>query len=140
MTQAPKSEEPKSQDKEKPSFSDKAADILLKVIMAGRAAGGTIGAGWSLFKESDVPKAIASAVIGLGISYGANLLKQKQIYVECLGSNGNLDGKHPGDKIWAAFGNRVGWRNNDECIKYLDVKPSLSSPQGILPWFVLLGG
>jgi len=75
MTQAPKSEEPKSQDKEKPSFSDKAADILLKVIMTGGVAGGGIGAGWSLFKESDVPKAIASAVIGLGISYAAKMLQ-----------------------------------------------------------------
>jgi hypothetical protein len=74
MTQAPKSEEPKSQDKEKPSFNDRLADIVLKVVMTGGVTGGSIGAFWSLFKESDVPKAIASAVIGLGISYGASLL------------------------------------------------------------------
>jgi hypothetical protein len=59
---------------EKPVLSDKIADILLKVVMTGGVAGGGLGAAWSLFKESDVPKAIASAVIGVGISYGASLL------------------------------------------------------------------
>ncbi|PSB04985.1 NTPase (NACHT family) [filamentous cyanobacterium CCP2] len=42
--------------------------------MTGGVAGGGFGAFWSLFRESDVPKAIVSFLIGLGISYGASLL------------------------------------------------------------------
>jgi GUN4-like/NACHT domain len=60
---------------EQDSLNDKIADIAVKVFMAGGIAGGGLGAFWSLFKDSDVPKAIASAVIGLGISYGAKLLQ-----------------------------------------------------------------
>ena len=65
---------PTPEPEPKPALSEKIADIMLKVIMTGGAAGGGLGAFWSLFKESDVPKAIASAVIGLGISYGASFL------------------------------------------------------------------
>ena len=42
--------------------------------MTGGIAGGGLGAFWSLFKNSDIPKAIASAAIGLGISYAAKML------------------------------------------------------------------
>ncbi|MEO1210162.1 MAG: GUN4 domain-containing protein [Cyanobacteria bacterium J06638_20] len=59
---------------EKPSLNEQIADIVLKVIMAGGVTGGGIGAFWSLFRESDIPKAITSAVIGLGISYAARML------------------------------------------------------------------
>jgi hypothetical protein len=58
-----------------PTLNEKIADIALKVVMTGGVAGGGLGAFWSLFKESDVPKAIASAVIGLGISYAAKMLQ-----------------------------------------------------------------
>jgi hypothetical protein len=68
MTQEPES-------KPKLSLEEKITDILLKVIMTGGIAGGGLGAFWQLFKESDIPKAIASAVIGAGISYGAALLQ-----------------------------------------------------------------
>ncbi|PSB56409.1 NTPase (NACHT family), partial [filamentous cyanobacterium CCP1] len=63
-----------NQSKEKVSLSEKIADIVLKVVMTGGVAGGGFGAFWSLFRESDVPKAIVSFLIGLGISYGASLL------------------------------------------------------------------
>lgn len=56
-------------------LNEQIAEIALKVIMAGGLAGAGIGAFWQLLVESDIPKAIASAVIGLGISYGATLLQ-----------------------------------------------------------------
>ncbi|MBE9100078.1 GUN4 domain-containing protein [Vacuolonema iberomarrocanum] len=59
---------------EKPPLNEQIADIALRVIMAGGVTGGGIGAFWSLFRESDIPKAIASAAIGLGISYAAKML------------------------------------------------------------------
>ncbi len=65
MTQPPNPKSP---------LNEQIADIALKVIMAGGVTGGGIGAFWSLFKESDVPKAIASAVIGVGLAYGAKLI------------------------------------------------------------------
>lgn len=65
--------EPSNQSPKSP-FNEQVADVVLKVIMAGSFAGGGFGAFWSLFKESDLPKAIASAVIGVGLAYGAKLL------------------------------------------------------------------
>jgi hypothetical protein len=56
-------------------LNEQIADIALKVIMTGGVAGGGLGAFWSLFKDSDVPKAIASAGIGLAISYAAKMLQ-----------------------------------------------------------------
>ncbi|MBF2051150.1 MAG: hypothetical protein EDM05_025695 [Leptolyngbya sp. IPPAS B-1204] len=70
-----KSGEKSAEPAAKPTFSEQVADILLKFVMAGGVAGGGFGAFWSLFKDSDVPKAIASAVIGLGISYAAKMLQ-----------------------------------------------------------------
>jgi hypothetical protein len=72
MTQEPNSHETSP---EKAPFSEQLADIVLKVVMTGGIAGGGLGAVWSLVQESNIPKAIASAVIGLGISYGAKLLQ-----------------------------------------------------------------
>jgi len=59
----------------KPSLNEQIANILLKGIMAGSITVGGFGAFWSLFKDSDVPKAIASAAIGLAISYAAKMLQ-----------------------------------------------------------------
>jgi hypothetical protein len=59
----------------KPSLNEQIADIVLKVVMTGGVAGGGLGAFWSLFANSDVPKAIASALIGLSISYAAKMLQ-----------------------------------------------------------------
>ncbi|MEL7507230.1 MAG: GUN4 domain-containing protein [Cyanobacteria bacterium J06554_1] len=58
----------------KPPASEQLADMLLKAIRTGGIAGGGIGAFWQLFQNSDIPKAIASLVIGAGLSYGAKLL------------------------------------------------------------------
>ncbi len=68
MTQEP---EPKP----KLSLEEQITDIVLKTIKTGGIAGGGIGAFWQLFMASDIPKAIASMVIGAGISYGAALLQ-----------------------------------------------------------------
>jgi hypothetical protein len=57
-----------------PSLNEKIADIVLKAIMMGGVAGGGLGAFWSLFKDRDVWTALASAAIGVGISYGAKIL------------------------------------------------------------------
>jgi len=68
MTQEPES-------KPKPSLEEQITDIVLKTVKTGGIAGGGIGAFWQLFIASDIPKAIASALIGAGISYGAALLQ-----------------------------------------------------------------
>ncbi len=68
MTQEPES-------KSKPSLEEQITDIVLKTVKTGGIAGGGIGAFWQLFMASDIPKAIASALIGAGISYGAALLQ-----------------------------------------------------------------
>ncbi len=68
MTQEPES-------KSKPSLEEQITDIVLKTVKTGGIAGGGIGAFWQLFMASDIPKAIASMVIGAGISYGAALLQ-----------------------------------------------------------------
>ena len=43
---------------------------------------------------------------------------QKEIYVEC---GAKLDGKHPGDKIWHEFCDRIGWRINQKYISHSEV-------------------
>ena len=68
MTQEPES-------KPKLSLEEQITDIVLKAIQTGGIAGGGIGAFWQLFKESDIPKAIATAVIGVGISYATTLIQ-----------------------------------------------------------------
>ena len=55
---------------------------------------------------------------------------QKKIYVEC---GAKLDGKYPGDKIWQAFGDRVGWRVNGSWLSYTDVTFSTSAPVDTYP-------
>ncbi|MEM1292438.1 MAG: NACHT domain-containing protein [Cyanobacteria bacterium P01_H01_bin.162] len=59
-----------------PPINERLAEIALKAIAAGGLTAGGAGAFWQLLKEEgSVPKAIASAVIGLGIAYGAKLLQ-----------------------------------------------------------------
>ena len=58
----------------KTPLNEQIADIVLKVIMTGGLAGGGVGAFWQLFKDSDIPWAIATAGIGLGLSYAAKML------------------------------------------------------------------
>ncbi|NEQ53732.1 MAG: NACHT domain-containing protein [Leptolyngbya sp. SIO3F4] len=58
-----------------PPFNEKLADIVLKAISAGGITAGGANAFWELIKQDgSIAKAIASAVIGLGIAYGAKLL------------------------------------------------------------------
>ncbi len=64
--------EPES--KPKLSLEEQITDIVLKTVKTGGIAGGVIGAFWQLFMASDIPEAIASALIGAGISYGAKML------------------------------------------------------------------
>ena len=68
MTQEP-------EQKTKPSLEEQITDIVLKTIKTGGVAGGGGHALWLLIKESDIPRAFASAVIGVGISYAAKLLQ-----------------------------------------------------------------
>lgn len=58
-----------------PPVKEQLVEVVLKVIMTGGIAGGSIGAFWQLFQNSDLPKAIANLVIGLGISYAAKMLR-----------------------------------------------------------------
>ena len=63
---------------------------------------------------------------------------QKNIYVEC---GATLDGQYPGDKIWYAFCDRVGWRKENSYVSYNDLSFDLrSSSTGELPCCVGLGG
>ncbi|MBD2151992.1 GUN4 domain-containing protein [Pseudanabaena sp. FACHB-1277] len=68
MTQTPEPE------KSKLTWEEKITDILLKAFMTGGIGVGGANAFWELFAKSDIPKAIASAMIGAGISYGAKML------------------------------------------------------------------
>ncbi|MEM7796648.1 MAG: GUN4 domain-containing protein [Cyanobacteria bacterium P01_C01_bin.118] len=65
---------PSGNPQPKPPASEQLADMVLKAIKTGGIAGGGIGAFWQLFQNSDIPKAIASLLIGAGLSYGAKLL------------------------------------------------------------------
>ena len=59
-----------------PPLNERLADIVLKAVTAGGVTAGGTNAFWELIKQDgSIPKAIASAVIGLGISYGATLLQ-----------------------------------------------------------------
>ncbi|MBE9138051.1 GUN4 domain-containing protein [Nodosilinea sp. LEGE 07088] len=57
-------------------LNERVAELLLKAIAAGGLTAGGANAFWQLTKDDgSIPKAIASAVIGLGIAYGTTLLK-----------------------------------------------------------------
>ena len=80
MAEAPESQESQKRDTpekkaESSSVGDQLADLTLKIIRPGGVTVGSIGAGYLLFVQSDIPKAIASAVIGVVISYGAKMLQ-----------------------------------------------------------------
>ena len=61
----------------KPPVADQLAELLRKAIVPGGATVGGIGAFWELFisNDGDVLTAVASAGIGLALSYGAAMLK-----------------------------------------------------------------
>ncbi len=58
-----------------PPVADKIAEFVRKAIVPGGVTAGGVGAFWSLLVKDDVGQAVASAAIGLGLSYGATLLK-----------------------------------------------------------------
>ncbi|MEM7062067.1 MAG: hypothetical protein AAF572_02755 [Cyanobacteria bacterium P01_B01_bin.77] len=97
-----------------PPLNERLADILLKAISAAGLTAGGAGAFWQLFNQDDLPKAIASAAIGLGISYGATLLqplhKGNQRRLEQAGKA--LDQKAD-QLVTQASGFKVSSRNDD---------------------------
>lgn len=104
-----------------------------------RAVGKRSG-GW--FSEKDLlnfPCADLKTIDGLWVKYSQGhfgFSVQKKIYMEC---GGRLDCKYPGDEVWEKFGDRVGWRYEDRWLYfYSDLNFSLSSTQGILPWFLVV--
>jgi len=96
MTQEP---EPKL------TWEEKITDILLKAIMTGGIGVGGFNAFWELFMKSDIPKAIASAVIGAGISYMAKMLmpihKRNEERAEQLGKAVNVGMDRLGEAVAA---------------------------------------
>jgi hypothetical protein len=74
------------------------------------------------------------AIDGLWVKYSQGKFGfsvQKQIYVDC---GARLDGNYPGDKIWEAFCDRVGWRIQGKYVSYHSLKANLSlSPAGEFP-------
>ncbi|MEO1386925.1 MAG: GUN4 domain-containing protein [Cyanobacteria bacterium J06634_6] len=59
----------------KPPVADKIAEFVRRVIVPGGVTAGGVGAFWSLLVKDDMGQAVAAAVIGLGLSYGAAMLK-----------------------------------------------------------------
>jgi GUN4-like len=82
------------------------------------------------------PCEVLSAIDGLWVKYSQGRFgfsMQRQIYVEC---GGKLDGDYPDNKIWEQFGDRVGWRKEEEWLYDYDnltQNASLSSSQGMFP-------
>jgi hypothetical protein len=55
---------------------------------------------------------------------------------------GKLDGKYPGTKVWEAFGDRVGWREQGGWMSYkaLTKGISLSTQKGKFPVILISRG
>lgn len=80
---------------------------------------------------------------GLWMKYSQGrfgFITQKKIYVQC---GGKLDGKYPGKRVWRRFGERVGWRVDDNWLYYTNMSFKMSAPARHLPgwgWRVGCGG
>ena len=61
---------------------------------------------------------------------------QKEIYLAC---GGVLDGNYHNTKAWEKFGDRVGWRSENEWLRYSTIVSS-SSQRGKFPAFLGSGG
>ena len=80
------------------------------------------------------------AIDGLWVKYSKGHLGfsvQKDIYIAC---GGRLDGEYPSDEIWGKFGDRVGWRKNNEWLDYEQLDPSFSFCQGAFPYIGVPSG
>ena len=123
-----------------PKLQDKLAEMIVPVLMAGGLSAGSLGAFWSLFRESDILKAITSLAIGGGISYGASLLGPvHQGNQRRFGKAGNwidrrIDGAIEAIK-WKLSGCNTQYlqRQGERCQEYygIDVE-DFKQPEGIL--------
>lgn len=102
MTQAPGPQ---------PPINERLAEIALKVISAGSITAVGAGAFWQLFQQENITKAIASAVIGLGIAYGAKLLmpihKGNEQRLEAAGKKFNETINRTGERL--TYGSFEDW-------------------------------
>lgn len=64
-----------SKSENEDSKIDQFVDLVVKALKPGGLTVGSVGAFWSLFVDSDIPKALASGLIGFMISLGASFLK-----------------------------------------------------------------
>ena len=72
MTQEP---ELKNDNKARLSTQEQVINFISIIIKNGGLVGGGAGAAWIYFKDSDIPKAIASMLLGALISYGGEMIK-----------------------------------------------------------------
>lgn len=114
----------------------KAADQETYKVML-RAVG--IESGWFTSNELlNFPCTDLKTIDSLWVKYSKGRFGfsvQKQIYVKC---GGRLNGEYRDDTIWRKFGDRLDWCTDDNWLDYEDINPSLSSPEGYLPCFILL--
>ena len=68
-------DQPESKPEKDLTLQDQLAGFLIKVAKPGGIGVGTVYGLYSAFFETNVPKAIASALIGFTFSYGAKLLE-----------------------------------------------------------------
>lgn len=83
---------------------------------------------------SNFPCVDLRAIDRLWVRYGQGKFGfsvQKEIYVTC---GAKLDGSYPGDEIWRAFGDQVGWRKEGNWLSYSSLPFSLGeSSRGTFP-------
>ena len=70
-------QEPESNNANKPKLTtqEQVINFISIVIKNGGLVGGGAGAAWIYFKDSDIPKALASMILGALISYGGEMIK-----------------------------------------------------------------
>ncbi|NER78655.1 MAG: TIR domain-containing protein [Leptolyngbya sp. SIO1D8] len=111
----------------------KAADKETYEVML-RAVGKKIGEWFTTDELVNFPCVDLLTIDRLWVKYSQGQFGfsvQEQVYVEC---GAKLDGQYPGDKIWKRFGEKVGWRVENQWIYYRDVTFDADiAPMGHLP-------